>query len=104
MTKCYWLRTGDAEEFEHIVSFIWNHYRIDGAQSKQDGAKSSSRAFTHILGGAACAQKISNVGACVTMCKYGDNQHADFKIAQKFLDKEMIAKERLQQSKLFCIQ
>ena len=91
---------------------------MDGAQSKRGGAKnitcifcdtsltgcSSSRAFAHILGGAALAQKRPNVGACVPICKDGDNQHADFKTAQKVLDKEMMAKERLLESKLFCIQ
>ena len=65
---------------------------------------SSSPAFAHILGGAALAQKRPNVGACVPIRKDGDYQHADFKTAQKVLDKEMMAKERLQQSKLFCIQ
>ncbi len=65
---------------------------------------SSSRAFAHILGGAALAQKRPNAGSCVPVRKDGDNQHADFKTAQKVLDKEMMAKERLQESKLFCIQ
>ncbi len=56
---------------------------------------SSSRAFAHILGRAVLAQKKANVGACVPIRKKDDNRYAEFKIAQKALNKEMMAKERL---------
>ena len=99
----------DAEDVENTGSIIWNYYKIDGAQSKRGGAKnircifcdtyltgcSSSRAFAHILGRAVLAQKKANVGACVPIRKKDDNRHKEFKIAQKALNKEMMAKERL---------
>ena len=49
---------------------------------------SSSRAFAHILGGAALAQKRPNVGACVPVRKDGNNQHADLKLLRKFSTKK----------------
>ena len=98
----------DAKVVEHAGSIIWNQ-NVDGAQSKRGGAKnatcifcdtsltgcSSSRAFAHILGRAVLAQKKANVGACAPIRKKDDNRYAEFKIAQKALNKEMMAKERL---------
>ncbi len=81
--------------------------KVDGVQSKKGGAKnvtcifcdtffvgcSSSRAFAHILGRSVLDQKKSNVKPCIPMCKDGDNRYAEFKNAQKVLNKEMTSKE-----------
>ena len=98
----------DAQDVEQTGSIIWNYYKIDGVQSKQGGAKnvrcafcdtafigcSSSRAFAHILGRAVLDQKRPNVAACAPIRKEDDNRYAQFKTAQKVLNKEMMAKER----------
>ncbi len=96
------------EDVEQTGTLIWNYYQIDGVQSKRGGAKnitctfcdttfagcSSTRAFAHILGRAVLGQKRSNVGACVPKRQVDDNRYAHFKIAQKVLNTEMMAKER----------
>jgi hypothetical protein len=105
------LPTQDAEvdeDVEQTGTSIWNYYKIDGVQSKRGGAKnitctfcdttftgcSSTRAFGHILGRAVLGQKRSNVGTCVPKRQFDDNRYAHFKIAQKVLNTEMMAKER----------
>ena len=96
------------EDVEQTGTSIWNHYQIDGVQSKRGGAKnitctfcdttfagcSSTRTFAHILGRAVLGQKRSNVGACVPKRQVDDTRYAHFKIAQKVLNTEMMAKER----------
>ncbi len=96
------------EDVEQTGTSIWNYYQIDGVQCKLGGAKnitcsfcdttfagcSSTRAFAHILGRAVLGQKRSNVGACVPKRQVDDNRYAHFKIAQKVLYTEMMAKER----------
>jgi hypothetical protein len=96
------------EDLEQKGSIIWNYYKVDGVQSKRGGAKnvtctfcdtaftgcSSSRAFAHILGRAVLGQKRANVGACVPIRKDDDNRYAQFRIAQKALNKEIMTKER----------
>ena len=59
---------------------------------------SSCHAFAYILSRAVLAQKKANVGACV--CKRMIINMLEFKIAQKALNKEMMAKEQL----LSCLQ
>ena len=96
------------EDIEQTGSIIWKYYKIDGAQSKRGGAKnvtctfcdtvftgcSSSQAFAHILGRAVLGKQRSNVGACVPIRK--DDRYAQFKnAAQRVLNKEMMAKERM---------
>jgi hypothetical protein len=84
----------------------WNYYKMDGAQSKPGCAKnamcalcdssftgcSTSRAFAHLLGRAILGQKIANIGSCVPIHKEDD--HIQFKSAQKVLNKDMMAEER----------
>ncbi len=54
---------------------------------------SSFRVFVHILGRSVLDQKKSNVKPCIPMHKDGDNKYAEFKNAQKVLNKEMTSKE-----------
>ena len=98
----------DVEDVEHAGSIIWNYYKIDGAHSKNGGAKnvtctfcdnsftacSSTRAFAHILGRAVLGQKRAHVKACVPIRKDDDNRYAQFKNAQSVLNKDMLAKEK----------
>ena len=109
------LSSQDPEAFEDIEqtgSIIWKYYKIDGVQSKRGGAKnvtctfcdtafagcSSSRAFAHIPGRAVLGQQRSNVGAFVPIRKDDDNRYVQIKNAQRVLNKEIMAKERLQGS------
>jgi hypothetical protein len=76
----------DAPDVEQTGSIIWNYYKVDGAQSKQGGAKnamctfcdssftgcSAFRAFAHILGRAVLGQKKANIGACVPIRREDD--------------------------------
>ena len=96
------------EDIEPSGPIIWNYFKVAGVQSKSCGAKnvtcnfcdtvfvgcSSSRAFAHILGRPVLGQKKSNAKACVPIRKSDDNRYAEFKIAQKVLNTEMMAKER----------
>ena len=83
--------------------------KLNGAQSNQDGAKNircifcntsltgciSYWAFANILGRAVLEQKKVNVAAWVPMSKKDDKWYVEFKMNQKFLNKEMMAKEQL---------
>jgi len=91
---------------------IRNYYESDGVQSRRGGAKnitctfcdtpftgcSSSRAYAHILGRAVLGQTRPNIGACKPIRKDNDDRYAQFKIAQRILNNEMMAKERLHSS------
>ena len=56
----------------------------------------SSQTFAHILGRALLGQLRSKVGACVTIRKDDHKYYAQFKYsAQRVLNKEMMAKERM---------
>ena len=89
------------QSFGIIIKLIV--FRANGAEPRVSHAPfdtaftgcASSRAFAHILGRAVLGQKRPNVGACVPMNKDDDNRCAQFKNAQKVLNKEMMAKERL---------
>ena len=51
-------------------------------------------ALAHILGRPVLGHKISNIKACVPIrTRTNDNRYAQFKTAQKILDKEMMSKE-----------
>ena len=97
----------DDEAIEHTGTIIWNYYKNAGVQSKKGRAKnftcifcdstftgcSSSRAVAHILGRPVLGQKKTNVRSCVPIRKDDDNRYAQFKTAQKVLNKEMMSKE-----------
>ncbi len=84
-----------------------NYNKIDSIQSKRGGVKNMtctfcdaaftgcSRAFAHILQNAVIGPKRSNIGAFVPICQGGYNHCAQFKNAQRILNKEMIAKGQL---------
>ena len=92
------------EDIELTGPIIWNYFKVAGVQSKKGGAKnvtcnfcdtvfvqvgcSSSRAFAHILGRPVLGQKKSNAKACVPIRKSDDNRYAEFKTAQKVLNRE----------------
>jgi hypothetical protein len=98
------------DDVEHAGSIIWNYYKIDGAHSKNGGAKnvtctfsscdnsftacSSTRALLISLG-ELFSGKRAHVKACVPIRKDDDNRYAQFKNAQTVLDKDMLAKEKL---------
>ena len=95
-------------DVEQTGTVIWNYYKVDGAHSKRGRAKnitctfcdtaftgcSSSRAFAHIIGRAVLGQERSNIGACVPIRKDDDNRYAQFRNAQKILNKEITGKEQ----------
>ena len=58
---------------------------------------SSSHAFAHhdILGRAVLGKKRQSVGGCVPVGKNDDNRYAQFKVAQKVLNKDMMSKAQL---------
>ena len=53
-----------------------------------------SQAFAHILGRAVLGKKKANIGACVPIRREDDNRYAQFKTAQKVLNKKIMAKEQ----------
>ena len=101
-------------DVENTGSNIWNYYNIDDAQSKRGGTKNIRCIFcdTSLTEGSnVLAQKKANVGACVLICKKDNNRYVEFKIVQKVLNIEMMAKERMlsarnesQAKNLLCIQ
>ncbi len=101
----------DAEDAEQTKPLIWNNFKVDSSvQSTNGGAKhvtctlcdqaltgcSSSRALAHILGRPVLGQlKNANVRFCVPIRKDNDDCNAQFKIAQKVLNKQATAEEAL---------
>ena len=89
---CFLLRTrGWKYRIEHL------EWLQKGAESKREGAKNIRCIIcdTSLTGKAVLAQKKASVGACVPLRKKDDNRSVEFKIVQKDLNKEMMAKARL---------
>ena len=99
MTICFLLTSNDnllsaeynAEHVEKAGSNIRNYYKVDGAQSKRGGAKNCDNFLTG--GRAVLVQKKANVRSCVQIRKNDDNRYVEFKIAQKAINKAMMAKK-----------
>jgi hypothetical protein len=98
----------DADGYvEQTGSIILNYNKVDGIQSKRGGVKNitctfcdaaftgCSRAFAHILGNAVIGPKRLDIGAFVPLCQSGYNHCAQFKNAQRILNKDMMAKGQL---------
>ena len=98
----------DADGYvEQTGLIILNYNKADGIQSKRGGVKNitctfcdaaftgCSRAFAHILGNAVIGPKRLNIGVFVPICQSGYNHCAQFKNAQRILNKEMMAKGQL---------
>ena len=100
----------DAEDAEQTKPLIWNNFKVDSSvQSTNGGAKhvtctlcdqaltgcSSSRALAHILGRPVLGKLKANVRFCVLIRQDNDDWYAQFKTAQKVLNKQAMAKEAL---------
>jgi hypothetical protein len=97
------------EDFEHTGAIIWNYYKSVGVQSIKGRSKNVTCIFwdtactgcsclsqvmaQHINGRPVLGHKKSNIKACVPIRKDDDNRYAQFKTAQKILDKEIMSKE-----------
>ncbi len=102
----------DAEDAEQTEPLIWNYFKVVSVQSRNGGAKnvtcilcdqalagcSSTRALAHILGRPVLVHLKANVRFCVTIRKDYDDWYAQFKTAQKVLNKQAMAKEALRSS------
>ena len=89
----------------HTGTIIWNYHKFVSFQSKKGGAKnvtctvcdntftgcSSSRAVAHFLGRPVLRQNKINIKFCAPIRKDDDNQYAQFRTAQKVLNKEMMS-------------